>query len=118
MSDAKRGTPEYDEECERIEQEMTPQQIMSAAGTFGPSLIGEPLYDMAKKVRVATYDGKLGPAITGTGETTPDISVWEGWSRAKLLELARKAELAVKSNTNRDDLAEALVKANISPPSE
>lgn len=41
-------------------------EVLAMAGTMGPGVIGQELYDRAARVREATDNGRFGPAILAT----------------------------------------------------
>lgn len=48
--------------------EMADSEILTAAGDYGPAIIGQELFDRAQAVRKHNPTGALGPAILGTPE--------------------------------------------------
>lgn len=45
--------------------DMTDDEVLTAAGPFGPGIIGKELFDRAESIRKNNPTGALGPAITG-----------------------------------------------------
>lgn len=92
-------------------------QVLDLAGTLGPGIIGQELFDRAQEVRTATNDGKFGPALLDP-DYGLNITPWDDFSRRDLLAIAREHQLPVASKATRDEIAKALTKARVAPPVE
>lgn len=104
--------------------ELSDAEALALAGHYGPGIIGQELYERAEAIRIATDNGKFGPALLDPNYNAKDVKAaiaasdptWDHLSRADVAALADVHGISYKAKASRTSLIELLTAAGIVPP--
>lgn len=104
-------------------EKLSDGEVLELAGSFGPGIIGQELYERAQAIQKSNPGGIFGPAILDPNygkdvkaAVAAADPTWDDLTRADVAALATEHGVSFKAKASRTSLIEALVEAGITPP--